>query len=479
MVQAGSLQTPAEASMPKSIALFIDGTWNSSVAVRKAKESALARNDMAAYEEEAATDTNVAKLYDACTLSADGPASFGSPLPAPPAAARRGAAANAPAAAGIKKYLVGVGGLSEEPEGGLARAAWELLRRTVRPDAIAGGAFGLGLARIIKDAYAFLSRNYQNGDRIYIVGFSRGAYAARSLAGFVDRVGLLLSNHTTDDTVEAAFMLYQAGTIGHESELGNLVREVSGQRLLREGKLSMGDSVTRDHELPVYFIGLWDTVASLGVDYLPLVGNVTRPFNAFHRVDLPACVTHARHALALHELRSAFRPLLWHYKTRDAQTLQQMVFRGAHADVGGGYAETHWSDHALRWMATEVIRCELPIADAMLPALNPPDDLRPIHCESTRWWWRPRSTNRIPEFSACPMPLRFHWNSALKGLNVLRASDSVFGELRAVQEWALVRQDLHFAGDAAGNTSATYHHGSALAAARADANRPLRAAPAA
>ena len=461
--------------MPKAIALFIDGTWNSTVAVRKAKEAALARNDLAAYEEEAA-DTNVAKLYDACTLTSAGrPATVGRSvaLAASSALAEGTAAAvSTPASAGIKKYLVGVGGLPEEPESGFARAAWELLRRTVRPGALAGGAFGLGLARIIKDAYTFLCENYRDGDQIYIFGFSRGAYAARSLAGFVDRVGLLLSNYTTDDTVESAFMHYQAGVLGHESALSNLVREVSGQRLLREGKLS--NAAERDNELPIYFIGVWDTVASQGVDYLPLIGSVTRPLNAYHRVDLPACVTHARHALALHELRAAFRPVLWHYKSRVDQTLQQMVFRGAHANVGGGYPDTHWSDHALRWMATEAILCELPVADAMIPDLIPPDELRFIHCESANWWWRPGSHNRIPEFSECPTPMLFHWNSTLIRLNFPRVHDWVFRELRAAQRWALLRQDLRYAIDNAVNASPTYVYNSAIAAAQAHANRPLR-----
>jgi Uncharacterized alpha/beta hydrolase domain (DUF2235) len=463
--------------MPKAIALFIDGTWNSSVAVRKAKEAALARNDMAAFEEEAAADTNVAKLYDACALTPSGLTTTDRSAMAANVSQRTSAAAVTASAlnpAGIKKYLVGVGGLPEEPQGGLARAAWDLLRQTVRPDALTGGAFGMGLARIIKDAYTFLCQNYQDGDAIYIFGFSRGAYAARSLAGFVDRIGLLLSNHTEDHIVEAAFMEYQAGIVGHESDLANLVREVSGQRLLREGKLMRSDGEKREYELPIYFIGVWDTVASLGLDYLPWIGNFTRPLNAYHRVDLPVCVTHARHAIALHELRGAFRPMLWHYKTRNGQTLEQTVFRGAHADVGGGYANTHWSDHALRWMATEAILCALPVADAMIPPLDPPNDLRFIHCESAKWWWRRGSRNRIPEFSACPIPLRFHWNSTLIGLNFPRVHDSVFRELREVQVWGLMRQDLQYTTDAAGNVSLTHSYGSAVAPAQVDANRPLR-----
>ena len=186
--------------MPKAIALFIDGTWNSSVAVRKAKEAALARNDLAAYEE--AADTNVVKLHDACTLtSADALAWRRSRTTASTAAvpSARADEAAVPQPAGIKKYLVGVGGLSEEPESGRSRRVWEWVQRTVgRPGAaLTGGAFGLGLARIIKDAYTFLCENYSDGDQIYLFGFSRGAYAARSLAGFVDRVGFIACQNTT------------------------------------------------------------------------------------------------------------------------------------------------------------------------------------------------------------------------------------------------------------------------------------------
>jgi hypothetical protein len=152
-----------------------------------------------------------------------------------------------------------------------------------------------------------------------------------------------------------------------------------------------------------------------------------------------------------------------------------MVFRGAHADVGGGYPDTHWSDHALRWMATEAILYELPVADAMIPALIPPDELGFIHCESANWWWRLGSHNRIPEFSECPIPMLFHWNSTLIGLNVPRVRDWVFRELRAARRWALLRQDLRYAPDNAGaGVSPTYVYNSAIAAAQAHANRPLR-----
>jgi len=207
-----------------------------------------------------------------------------------------------------------------------------------------GGAFGLGMGDRIKDAYRFLSKTYKRGDHVYLFGFSRGAFAARSLAGFVDAVGLLLKDVAEEENyIETAYAAYENDTDREHNIL---------KQYLRDLEFPVTPQVERT-DLPIYFLGVWDTVPALG-----LSGRAqffTAPFTEHHQTELPTNVTHARHALPLHELRSRFAPLLWSGTSRAGQTLQQVWFPGAHSDVGGGYPQTEheWSDRALDWMAAE------------------------------------------------------------------------------------------------------------------------------
>jgi Uncharacterized alpha/beta hydrolase domain (DUF2235) len=116
-------------------------------------------------------------------------------------------------------------------------------------------------------------------------------------------------------------------------------------------------------QLPIYFIG----VGALG---LPgRMRKFSAPFTEYHQTDLPSNITHARHALALHELRQLFEPLLWGGVSAPKQTLEQVWFAGAHADVGGGYTETEsmWSGEALHWMASEAAGKGLQLREDLLP----------------------------------------------------------------------------------------------------------------
>ena len=190
---------------------------------------------------------------------------------------------------------------------------------------------GYGTAKRIKEAYKYLSENYNEDDRIYLFGYSRGALAARSLAGFVNAIGLLLKDHCDDETVEKAYTLYEEETDPAQSELEAYLRDVTEQRdfqLYPEDKKS---------QLPIYFIGVWDTVKALGY-HKGWLGDLTHIRTQYHQTELPANITNARHALAMHERRKPFEPLLWlnkHPKNSN-QSLQQVWFAGNHSDVGGG-----------------------------------------------------------------------------------------------------------------------------------------------
>ena len=204
---------------------------------------------------------------------------------------------------------------------------------------------------------------YTPGDRIYVFGFSRGAFAARSLAGFADAVGLLLKGRENKRNVDFAYSLYEHGEDPSQSRLREFLYEMTG---------SKAPGIEGPNVLPIYLIALWDTVGALG-----LPGRLARfsaPRTEFHQTELPRNVTHARHALALHELRGQFEPLLWFRRHAQnlGQSLEQVWFTGAHADVGGGYkpGETNWSDTALAWIANEASSLGLRLKPIALPEWN-------------------------------------------------------------------------------------------------------------
>jgi uncharacterized protein (DUF2235 family) len=225
----------------------------------------------------------------------------------------------------LKKYIKGVAADSNDPIESL---------------------IGLGTTRKIREAYRFLTHNYVRGDSIFIFGFSRGAFAARSLAGFAFRVGLLLDGNDTPANLDAAWKAYTKPSPSSLRELRKLLHRISGHTT---------PSLERS-DLPVHFIGVWDTVSALGgpfKDY-PLIAR----FGLFHRHELPPNVNHGRHAIAFHEGRTLFEPLLFSkMPVPQRQTLKQRWFAGAHADVGGGYrdSEAGLARLSFRWMAGEAI----------------------------------------------------------------------------------------------------------------------------
>jgi uncharacterized protein (DUF2235 family) len=205
-------------------------------------------------------------------------------------------------------------------------------------DRILGGAFGLGLSANIVNAYRFLALNYKPGDEVFVFGFSRGAYTARSLCGMIGRVGLLTREALVADQLDEAVKRYKAGADGADAF-----------------EVSPADFKTRycHPDATVRLLGVFDTVGALGVP-----GAVRRK-HQFHDVRLGSTVTWARQALAVDERRLKFEPCLWE-ATDDARAadeksgrVEQVWFSGVHSDVGGGYRETGLSDTTLLWMTDE------------------------------------------------------------------------------------------------------------------------------
>jgi hypothetical protein len=235
--------------------------------------------------------------------------------------------------------------LARTTSGGIAQE-WVYVRgvgTTGTPvDRIAGGLAGVGLSTNIMRAYRWLAEQYRDGDVVALFGFSRGAYTARSLAGVIGRCGLLDTCGVDDVDAQVAkvYRHYRSGA-----------SEPDG-RCWRAG-LSFRYDSRSNGPLPVHFIGVWDTVGSLGIpDQLGLPRLFDRAAHRFHDVRLDCRIPHARHAIALDDTRGPFAPTLW----RDpppGQDVKQVWFPGTHLDVGGGHPDTSLSDGALRWMMDE------------------------------------------------------------------------------------------------------------------------------
>jgi len=216
-------------------------------------------------------------------------------------------------------------------------------------DRILGGSTGRGLDRNIKNAYCWLSGSYRPGDAIWLFGFSRGAYTVRSLGGMIGRCGLLdLSIYEEDarsiwEAVDTVFDIYRRNP--PEPPL------CSGR--LRFHNAAPGEPGAK--KTPIRFIGVWDTVGSLGIPddlgFLNLFDR--RGSHQFHDTGLSTIVRTARHALAIDETRQNFIPTLWTLEPGQEADLKQVWFAGAHGDVGGGYAHHQLSDIALKWMVDE------------------------------------------------------------------------------------------------------------------------------
>jgi len=284
----------------------------------------------------------------------------------------------------------------------------------------------------VRAGYKFLMQNYRTGDKVCLFGFSRGAYTARALAGFLHKIGLLPRDN--DEQIAFAYSLYKR-------------TDKVGDKLARDFKQTFCADMNVD------FLGVWDTVASVGLIY-----GRSLPFATVN-----SAVKVFRHALSLDEHRARFQPNLFHYASPDEAAegtedqgspdlanptpgppapppdVQEVWFVGCHSDVGGGVVddgvEYSLANISLRWMVKQVTlsRCGIKFDTAALKRRNidiptvilagpaqqtverqdvepqslpqGPDVLTPIHDElkTQPLWW-------ILEF----IPMRFNWQLADK-----------------------------------------------------------------
>ncbi|WP_420013477.1 DUF2235 domain-containing protein [Tateyamaria sp.] len=206
--------------------------------------------------------------------------------------------------------------------------------------------FGRGINRQIRRAYGYLASRYRPGDRIFLMGYSRGAYAVRSLAGVIDMVGLLRADHATVRNIRDIYRHYECTP---DSDAARVF-----------ARAHCHDRVE------IEMIGVWDTVKSLGLN-MPVLWRLSAPRHAFHSHQLGKSVKHGFHALARNETRVAYAPVMWDSRDDWDGHLVQMWFRGTHGDVGGhltGFnAARPLSNVALVWMLNQAATCGLPLPE--------------------------------------------------------------------------------------------------------------------
>ena len=226
-------------------------------------------------------------------------------------------------------------------------------------NAISDGVFGFGLDEKIRAAYRFLVQNYPHpGDhQLFILGFSRGAYEARSLVGMIRNVGLLTPDNL--DRVPEAYALYRNRDASADTDAAVAFR----RRFAREVK--------------VRFLGVWDTVGALGIPISALQWLNAIEYG-FHDTELSGIVQTAAHAVAVDEHRIDFQATLWSAMSKAGQDVEQRWFPGSHGDVGGGNKDRGLSDLALLWMQRKAIEAGLAVDPALMPSIGAANPLAPI-----------------------------------------------------------------------------------------------------
>jgi uncharacterized protein (DUF2235 family) len=225
---------------------------------------------------------------------------------------------------------------------------------------ILGKAFGTGLSHNIKQCYDFIVSHYEPDDRLFLFGFSRGAYTVRSLASMLLIVGLVEKNSKKLGNKGPKHHKKQVLSIAQK--YGRIAYDVYRSNKTPAFRIALEALKKRQEirECPVFALGVWDTVGAIG---LP---NSNRDHDAYgehyyHQPSLPRNIAHAYHALSIDDERREFFPVLFNKRPRNTKTIKEVWFSGMHSDVGGGYKQKMSDPHAkelsntaLNWMADQI-----------------------------------------------------------------------------------------------------------------------------
>jgi uncharacterized protein (DUF2235 family) len=232
-----------------------------------------------------------------------------------------------------------------------------------RWDRWVGAAKGLDVELNLLLAYQFLIDNYVEGDDVFLFGFSRGAFTARLLAGFLDAVKVIPKERMPE--VSNVYDCYK--DYGKEC-----IEKYGGERFSGLSELYVDvEGRKRLSVIPILFLGVWDTVTTLVGERFSFTSKTDEEIINHPPISmLPSIVHNAYQALALHEIRHDFPPNLWTEK-QNWQTIEQTWFAGAHADVGGGVENRGLADIALEWMVDRAKLHGLEFNQARLEQIGP------------------------------------------------------------------------------------------------------------
>jgi uncharacterized protein (DUF2235 family) len=244
---------------------------------------------------------------------------------------------------------------------------------------IRGGVLGMGLDVNIRQGYAWLGAQFAlagaggatdddgflHGPDLYLFGFSRGAFTARSLGGLINFLGLPRLGSMPGDKPSAlcedaavlrAWALYETRPTLAEREAAARGEAKAAQRVAEHNAAAAQFRANHAHHpVRIHFIGVWDTVGALGIPRVFDRWSLLRPSTKyrFHDTQLGRCVRHAYHAVAVDEQRQPYCVALWSgHDPATTHSVEQRWFPGAHADVGGGYEDSLLPDPPLAWLAT-------------------------------------------------------------------------------------------------------------------------------
>jgi len=221
-------------------------------------------------------------------------------------------------------------------------------------NSLIAGATGCGIHKNILDGYRYIVQNYAANDKIYLFGFSRGAYTVRALCGLIYNCGIL--KRPDARLISKAWQIYKSPRAQNHPKgaASKLFRDRHSHRSKK-----------------VHFVGVWDTVGALGIPF-SLMG-LLESHDEFYDTKMGPNVTFARHAMAIDERRQDFEPTIW--TSRPEVDLKQVWFAGVHSDIGGSYPpdkETgiRASDTPLAWMLDEARAAGLEVESHLTNSLT-------------------------------------------------------------------------------------------------------------